>query len=263
MLRFIKPKPFKADPLVKALTPKQLEKDVADFEHLLSLESKEQRIHEFLSQHSYFFNGIIRLFGVSPLYSKIRLGNEYEIDFVCFDSGSCGPEWYLIEIEGPNQHLFTKSGDPSKQFSHAIRQVQDWQSWIHNNLDYTRKLFPYIEYPLGYIFLGRRSELTPETAKRLRYINHEYRRSLEIHSLDWFISAARSVTNIVEKDGRGTWGLPMKAYTHKDLHKGLPPDAMEYINSFFHGPFAGKIKYPEEFLLDREWKYSNVDRIDE
>lgn len=240
-MKFTKPKPFKIDPLVEALTLKRLEKDVKEFERLLSLRSKEHRIHEFLSKHSYFFNEIIRLFGVSPLYSKIRLGSEYEIDFVCFDSGSLGPEWMFIEIEGSDQRLFTKSGDPSTRLTHAIRQLQDWQSWIHDNLDFARKLLPHIEYPFGYIFIGRRSELTTATSKRLRRINYENRLSLEVHSLDWFISAARSVANIVEEAGRGTWPLPMRAFTHKDLRKGLPPQSLEYIKTFFSGPFAGKV----------------------
>lgn len=253
-LKLKKPPPIKIDPLVRALTPELLQRDIDDFERLLDDSADEPRIHGFLAQHSYFFNGIIRIFGVSPLYSKVRLGNEFEVDFACFDSGSCGPEWRLVEIEGPSQPLFTRSGDLSAKLNHAIRQVQDWQSWIHENLDYARKLLPQIEYPLGYIFMGRRSELTSMTAKRLRRINYDYRHSLEVHSLDWFVSAARSVTNILGDRGRGNWPLRMKALTHKELTRGLPPLARQYMKSFFASPMARL--YPDEFLREREWKYA-------
>jgi hypothetical protein len=89
---FRKPQPIEIDPCVKALTPKQVEKDADEFKCLLDSLVSEQTLHEFLAYHSYFFNGIIRLSGVSPLYSKIRLGSEFEVDFACFDTGSFGPE---------------------------------------------------------------------------------------------------------------------------------------------------------------------------
>ena len=148
-MAFKKLEPIELDPLVKTLTMEQVETEVGEFERLLNGRVSEQELHEFLAQHSYFFNGIIRLYGASPLYSKIKLGSEFEIDFSCFDAGSPGPEWHLIEIEGPGYPFFTNAGDPSARLTHAIRQVLDWQSWIHENLDYERKLFPYIEYPLA------------------------------------------------------------------------------------------------------------------
>ena len=224
-----------------------------EYEKLLDSAASEETIHDFLANHSYFFNGILRLNGVSPLYSKIRLGNQFVVDFAGFDTGSVGPEWYLIEIESPSQKLLTKSGNPSAALTHAMRQVQDWQAWVHDSLDFARKLLPYIEYPLGYVFIGRRSELASEAArKRLRLLNMEKRRWLEIHSLDWFASVARSVLDLMEKDGHGNWKLPMKALTHADLAKGLTPWAIRYLESFFNAPFP---QYPEDFLRFRQSKY--------
>ena len=43
---------------------------------------------------------------------------------------------------------------------------------------------PSIEYPMAYLFMGRRSELTDVTRKRLRRIAYECRMSCEIHTLD-------------------------------------------------------------------------------
>jgi hypothetical protein len=118
---FRQPKPIEIDPLVKALTPEQIQKDISEFERLLDDRVNEQKLHEFLAYHSYFFNGIIRLTGASALYSKIKLGSEFEIDFACFNPGSAGPQWHLIEIESARHSLFTNAGDPTAPLTHAIR----------------------------------------------------------------------------------------------------------------------------------------------
>ena len=175
---------------------------------------------------------MIRLYGYSPLYSKIRLGSEYEIDFVCFDTGSFGPEWRLVEIEGPNKRLFTKFGEPSAHLLHAIQQVRDWHAWIHENLDYARRLMPQIEYPLGYVFVGRRTDLSPSDQKKLRRLAYDNRALLKIHTLDRFESMARSVLTGVGERG-GHWPVPMRALTHRDLSRGLPKKAAQWINGSF------------------------------
>lgn len=216
------------DPLVAGLTPHIIYNDIASLRSLLDAKSAEESVQAFLGNHSYFFNGLLRMFGVSPLYSKVRLGSSYEVDFAWFDTGSYGPEWRLAEIEAPRFRLFTESGEPSARLNHAIQQVRNWHSWIHENLDFARKLMPLIEYPMGYIFMGRRDELTDARRKRLRRIAYENRMSLEIHTLDWFLSAAMSTLTLVGPKG-GNWPVPMKALTHADLAAGLPPTAREWI----------------------------------
>ncbi|HYR08545.1 MAG TPA: Shedu anti-phage system protein SduA domain-containing protein [Longimicrobium sp.] len=245
--------PSEIDPLVRQLTSRHLDADVAEFERLLNTPADEAQIHAFLAEHSYFFNNAIRLFGISPLYSKIRLGSEYEVDFAYFDPGSVGPVWNLIEIESPKSTLFTKSGDPSSTLNHAMRQVSDWQDWIHENQSYVRHLLPYIDYPFCYIFAGRRSELTPDTARRLRRLNYDNRMSFEVHSLDWFVSSARSVAFFLSRGQGGSWPLPMHAMSHQDLTRGLPPLAHQYVATFARTAYAET--YPAELLEEREYKY--------
>src|SRR5437588_1095783 len=216
------------DPRDLALTEERQRSDINKFSRLLDIEADEQRIHKFLANHSYFFNRLIRLNGKSPLYSKVRLGNDYEVDFAFFDSGSVGPEWHLVEIERATVSLFTRSGNPSAALTHAIQQIQNWQSWVHDNLDYARQLMPLIEYPLGCIFMGRRSDITQDDQKRLRHLLYTHRQSLEIHTLDWFIDSARSVW-------REGWRIPNKALSHSDLKRGLPEEARRYIRLFTKG----------------------------
>lgn len=205
----------RTDPEVKALTLPRLFEDVGEFSLLLENKVSEHKIHNFLAHHSYFFNDHIRLFDTIPLLSKIKLGSNHEIDFAICDHGSYGPEWKLIEIESPKYSLFNKSGDPSQELNHALRQAHDWLTWITNNIDYARKTFAMVEYPLCIIFMGRRSELTNETAARLRSMNHQNRTSIHIHTFDNLIDGALSVVNLIQSDGIASWTTPMKALSHK------------------------------------------------
>lgn len=255
-LNFEKPEPLLVDPLVKALTEAQIEVDIAAYVDLLDREASEGAVHEFLAEHTYFFNVILRLYGVSPVYSKVRLGSQYEVDFAFFDTGSFGPEWYLIEIEAPSKKMFTKGGDPTAEFTHAIQQIRDWHSWIHENLDFARKLMPQIEYPLAYLFIGRRLHLTPETSTKLRRLAHDHRMTMRIHTLDWFEGAARSVRNLVRDGDGGTWPVPMHALSHADLAGGLPEMARRWLSD---PRVADAREFGRELLLNqRKYSYLNL-----
>ncbi len=219
----------KVDPLVSNLTLAQIEKDALEFTSILDRNAPEARVHEFLATRSYFFNGILRMFGWSPLYSKIKLGSDYEVDFVFVDTGSFGPEWHLIEIESPTRSLFTKSGNPSAALTHAMQQVRNWHDWVHDHLEYAKKIMPQIDYPLSHIFMGRRNALTLSSKKKMRRLLHDHRQIFRIHTLDWFVDSARSVTGIMKK-GRGCWFVPMHALNHSDLAKGLPDETQRWLS---------------------------------
>lgn len=188
---------FPVDPLVRALTRTKVDADIAEYLKLLDGGAAEAAVHQFLATHFYFFNGLIRLFDVSPLYSKVKLGSQYEVDFAFFDLTSFGPEWNLIEIEAPSRQMFTKAGNPTAALTHAIQQVRDWHAWVHENLDYARKLMPKIEYPMGYVFIGRRVHLTSAAKEKLRRFAYENRNFLHIHTLDWFAGWAHSVKDLL------------------------------------------------------------------
>jgi hypothetical protein len=255
-LKFEKPEPLPVDPLVAALTEAQIEADIAAYLELLDREAPESEVHDFLANHSYFFNCILRMYGVSPIYSKVRLGSQYEVDFAFFDTGSFGPEWCLVEIEAPSKRMFTLAGDPTADLTHGIQQVRDWHTWIHDNLDYVRKLMPQIEYPLGYVFIGRRSHLTPETMKKLRRLAHDHRMTTRIHTLDWFEGAARSVRSLVRAGQGGTWPVPMRAMSHADFAAGRPDMAREWLSD----PRVARDRdFGRELVLNqRKYSYLNL-----
>jgi len=241
------------DPLVRSLNSIQVDEDIAQYEALLESNATEPKIHDFLAGHSYFFNNYIRLFGPSPMYSKVKLGSDFEVDFAWFDGGSFGAEWRFVEIEPPSHRIFTNTGQPSAQLTHAIQQVRDWHAWIHNNIQYARKLLPKIEYPMGYVFIGRRSEFTPTKLNKLRRLCYENRMFLEIHTLDTLSGCARSVKALIKEREGGNWYVPMRALSHNDLSQGLPPLAHQFM----------KYDIPEQFthfrVEQREFKYVEED----
>ncbi|SRR6266851_2999721 len=239
---------------VRRLTLNQIEADIANYTSLLDSEATEHRVHEFLASHSYFFNGLMRLYGVSPLYTKIKLGSNYEVDFAWLDSGSFGPEWNLVEIESPTRRLFTDGGQQSQWLTHAIQQVRDWHQWVVDFKSSAEAIMPKILYPMGHVFIGRRSELTPEIQAKLSRISYENRPFVRLHTLDHFIGCARSVMNLVDEAGGGDWPVPMKALGHAELAAGLPRIAKLFLEHSDPG---------DEFLLKMRMNQREHQELDD
>jgi hypothetical protein len=187
--------------------------------------------------------------GQSPLYSKIKLGDQFVVDFAGFDKSSVGPEWYLIEIESPTCRMFTKAGRQSAKLTHTIQQLSDWRTWVDENLESARRLMPYIDHPLGYIFMGRRNDLDQAEQTLLRRIIMENRLLFRIHSLDRLLDWAKDVLSLMATNG--SLSLQTKALTHRDLRRGLPADAKQYMSHFVR-MLTRTRRYPKEMLEDRE-----------
>ena len=218
----------KIDPLIRELTSKKVAAEADEFTRLLDSKARQSKLQEFLASHSYFFSGMIDVYSPSPLYSKVKLGHDYEADFAWLHFDSFGPEWRLVEIENPGSALFTKSGTPSSALSHAMQQARDWCGWVHDHAEYARKLMPQISHPLCYIFLGRRNDITPANRERLRKLRYDSRSEMVIHTLDWFVRSARIFGQYIRPDGP-TWQIPMKVLTHRDLKKGLPEEVQDWV----------------------------------
>lgn len=206
---------------------------------MLEAKAPEEQIRRFLATHLYFWNGLVR--AGEDLYTKIKLGDQFEIDFVWCDPSSSGAEWHFAELERPGASLFTRAGDPSKVLSHTMRQVRDWQDWILRNVGYAEKKMPGVYQPMGHIFMGRRAELVRREAREhLRAINAQSRGFLHVYTLDRFAAMARSVL---------TWkttSFSPKALSDRELRRGLPEDVVAYIRSWLGSS--------HDFVEEREWR---------
>jgi hypothetical protein len=77
--------------------------------------------------------------------------------------------------------------------------------------------------------------------------------------LDWFVSAAHTVLNLVEHGNAG-WVLPMRALKQSDIKDGLPSYSLRWMKQFMR---IGRTSYPEEFLRDRRGDMLNSETEEE
>jgi hypothetical protein len=128
--------------------------------------------------------------GMGWVVPQKRLGSEFVTDFLVAEERSPGFYWQAVELESPRVRMFTKAGDPSRYLVHAIRQIQDWRSWLESNQPYASR--PRSESGLGLveisprlpglILIGRRRETNPSTKKLRRQMMADLR--IEIRSFD-------------------------------------------------------------------------------
>jgi len=228
---------------ITRFTRKQIQDAIKEYTALLDGGASERRIQKFLASHIFFWNGLIRLSSIFPLYQKIRLGDRYEIDFVYCEPGSLGTEWFFIEIEEPTTKLLNKLGDPSAKLNHAIGQVRAWREWIAKHRDSADELMPGIDHPLGYVFMGRRKEVdeVPKARERLRALGKELAPLVRIHTLDHFIHMAETSLS------HPFTTVPPYALSHRQLRDGMSREAVTFIRS----PMGRSL----EFLRQRKWDW--------
>jgi hypothetical protein len=157
---------------------------IDELELLIDQAAPESKYQAFLEEYPVFVDAL-----AAEVHNRARLGLELVTDFVIrrYDA-----RYVVVEIEKPQDPIFTKAGDFSAQFSHAVRQVLDFQGWIASNVAYAQRIFPLIENPGGVLIIGRRAELSPEAQDRLRRWS-ENSRHLEILTFDDLATRARAL----------------------------------------------------------------------
>ena len=96
----------------------------------------ERDAQEFLKSYPML---MVRLFNVSWNYylavPEFALGTDFRADFlvVSADSG----RWHVVfvELEGPNDRIYLKNGQPSKKLRTAQKQLDDWQRFVCGRTD--------------------------------------------------------------------------------------------------------------------------------
>ena len=57
-------------------------------------------------------------------------GTDYRADFVVMGPFPGGFDIQFIEMEPPNEQLFTRAGKPADRFAGALAQVRDWKIYV-------------------------------------------------------------------------------------------------------------------------------------
>jgi len=169
------------------------QKDVNKLIKKLETSSNESEMQKFFEENPIFLIQQLRGGHGRWVISKKRLGSEFIIDFLIGESHSFGYDWVAIELESPKAKMFNKNGDLNKALNHAIRQIQDWRSWLTRNQDYAERsiaqnglglinINPNLE---GLIIIGRESDIDNNTNDRRRqYVSTL---NIKIHTYDWLV----------------------------------------------------------------------------
>lgn len=188
------------------------------YEEALQKSQTEEDMHAFLKANPNLILWSLND-GARPyeLVSKFPLGNDYVTDFVIFGTRSFSYPFHciLIELESPNARQFTKSGVYSKTLNQALKQVNDWVSWVHqHNDEFCLSLATKLTVPipkdlsiklrtayLSYkIVIGRRQFLTKKDKETISAFYNQHHGSLEIATYDRILDKIRVEGGIMPKE---------------------------------------------------------------
>jgi len=147
-------------------------------------------VHEKRDIHPHFDKNNFLLYpNAKRIISEVEIGigKVYQADFLIENSQG---EYILVEIENPKHKLFTKNNDFTKAVNHAIKQVEDWQEWIEDNLPSMQKVFQGISSPQAIVVIGRSIELTDKQRNSIRRRNINYRGRIKLITYDDLIESA-------------------------------------------------------------------------
>ena len=137
---------------------------VAELESLIQSRASEAALQRHLELHPYILSQ--QFSHCHHVFPKVRLGSQYETDFLCLDIPSSGHEWRGVELEIAHKQVVTRAGRKSALLEHSLQQIRDWRHWTMSNLAYARApkennglglkdIHPRFD---GYVVIGRRSD---------------------------------------------------------------------------------------------------------
>jgi hypothetical protein len=166
---------------------------IGEFERLVKGQFPERTYQQFLAANPVFIDPL-----AATVIDRQKLGLEHITDFVIRRLDN---EYILVEIEKPQDNLFTANNDFTADFVHAFGQVIDFQEWVDSHAEYARHLMPDISSPRGMLVMGRKQNLTPEQAAKLkRYCINS--RSIEVLTYDDLAKRARVLYENIHNEYR-------------------------------------------------------------
>lgn len=171
------------------------ETDVVALRTMLDGATREEDVQQFLQKNPHY---LIQYLGGGHgrwVIPKKRLGSEHVTDFMIAERDSMGFHWIAVELESPLSTMFTKGGNPSAPLTHAMRQIQDWRTWLSDNQNYAARLRTedglgladiHAQVP-GLILMGLRATESEETRRRRRQMGRDA--NIEIHTFDFLVDA--------------------------------------------------------------------------
>ena len=169
----------------------RLKNSIKEFENILNSPSRnENKLQEFLLQNPIFFGVEYK-----KIIPKHKLGSEYIMDYALerYDE-----TYDLVEIESSNLNLYTKSGNVSKELTHAEQQISDWQDWIEEKNFYAQEKLRNIKSPRGFMVIGRTQSLGKLNEKKLLRRNLLFNGKIQILTYDDLINRAITLLSSIQ-----------------------------------------------------------------
>jgi len=215
--------------------------EAAAYERALAESRVEGDMQRFLESHPRMLTQHLSGDRLAWVIPQQRLGSEYVTDFLIAQRAAGRYSWCAVELERPQVKMFTKSGDPSRFLTHALRQIADWRTWLTRNLGYASQPLERsglglvdIEPDLvGMVIIGRDSEVPPGTADLRRTLCRVH--NVRIETYDWLLSAASDRLEVLERAGNRHPGADLLAW----LCRPRPEDpSRKAVGEVFDGIFS-------------------------
>lgn len=169
---------------------------LSDLCHIIRTACHEEPIMDFLRDNPRLLTRkITPAHHGSLCIPKPRLGSQFIPDFLIAGLDSAGWWWYGVELESPTKRMFRKNKDLSSTLSHAIRQIEDWRSWLQQHISYAQKELGFVQIDADLpciVIIGRRENETLEMSSLQRRVRDVMRRDncgLMIHHYEWLLES--------------------------------------------------------------------------
>jgi len=168
---------------------------IEELRSLVKREAREEEYQCFFAKHPVFLDPL-----ANKVISKQNLGSEFITDYVIKRLDN---EYLVVEIEKPQDALFTQKNDFTANFIHAFGQVIDFQEWVDAHGEYARSQMPGISSPRGLLIIGRKTNLSPgQLSKLKRYLTNS--KSVEVLTYDDIIERAENLYNNIHKNSKNS-----------------------------------------------------------
>ena len=168
---------------------------IEELKSLVKKEVREEEYQRFFAKHPVFLDPL-----ANTVIPKQSLGSEFITDYVIKRLDN---EYLVVEIEKPQDGLFTQNNDFTANFIHAFGQVIDFQEWVDAHGEYARSRMPGISSPRGLLIIGRKTNLSQTQLSKLkRYvINSQF---VEVLTYDDVIERAENLYNNIHKNSKNS-----------------------------------------------------------
>jgi hypothetical protein len=146
-------------------------------------EATEKALQQFLKESAWIW-GI----DATKVYPKKALANKYEVDFLIQRADG---SWEIVEIESPRARVLTRNLRPTKELTHAMSQVRDYQEFCLKNYSflYQNENIELLS-PKGVVIIGR--GLNKKESQALESLNRTSH--IKVATYDYLLTTTERLT---------------------------------------------------------------------